>query len=242
MTHVSIAPVADVFRKNPQTATPAACQQGCRFFQKHISPAEAGKLGPLVKFGKKQTIYEKGQPAHFCYKVVEGAVRVSRVLMDGHRQILSIHLPNEAFGIEYADTYSATAEAVGDVVLLRCSRSCIARISEGRSDARNQMMSLLSQEALSAQEHLVMLGHQGAKVRVASFFLRLAELAGGKNGSTIDMPVGRQDMADYHGLTIETTCRAITDFKESGIIAVPNRYQVVVRNLPGLQAIADVAD
>jgi CRP/FNR family nitrogen fixation transcriptional regulator len=235
-------PSKDTIKLKAPLAKPAACQQGCRFFQGKLSAVDAGRLGPLIKVGKKQTIYEKGQPAHFCYKVVEGSVRVSRVLMDGHRQILSIHLPNEAFGIEYSDAYSATAEAVSDVTLLRCPRACIAKISESESDARHQMMCMLSREALSAQEHLVMLGHQGAKVRVASFFLRLAELAGGKNGATIDMPVGRQDMADYLGLTIETTCRAITDFKESGIIAVPNRYQVVVRNFAGLKAIADAAD
>jgi len=51
--------------------------------------------------------------------------------------------------------------------------------------------------------------------------------------------MGRQDIADYLGLTIETVCRTLSDLKDSGVIEVPNRHQIVVRDLGSLETIAE---
>src|SRR6478609_8525532 len=101
---------------------PAACGDDCRFFRDEngSSTTEAKPAGPLLKLSRGATVYQYEQPAHFCYKVIEGAVRLSRLLPDGRRQILEICLPQETFGLETSEVYSATAEAIGDVVLLRC--------------------------------------------------------------------------------------------------------------------------
>jgi CRP-like cAMP-binding protein len=171
--------------------------------------------------------------------VIEGAVRLSRILGDGHRQILDICLPNDSFGLETTETYSATAEAVGDVVLLRCPRTCIAHLNDERPEVRRAMMLMLSNGVCAAQDHLVMLGHQGAKERVASYLLRLANSCEGTGELILDLPVGRQDLADYLGLTIETTCRSLSDLKSARIISTPNRHQIIIRNLPALQAIGE---
>ncbi len=50
--------------------------------------------------------------------------------------------------------------------------------------------------------------------------------------------MSRQDIADYLGLTIETVCRALSELKKTGVIAVPNRHQIVVRNLNVLKDMA----
>ena len=84
-----------------------------------------------------------------------------------------------------------------------------------------------------------MLGHQGARMRVASFLLRLAENQTRGENQLLDLPMGRQDLSDYLGLTIETTCRTLSDLKSAGIISTPNRHQIFVRNMPGLAAVAE---
>jgi CRP-like cAMP-binding protein len=188
---------------------------------------------------RKTTIYSTGDPSHFCYKVIEGAVRLSRVLADGHRQVLDICLPNDIFGLETLDTYTATAEAVGDVVLLRCPRTCIAHLNDERPEIRSAMMLMLSRGVCAAQDHLVMLGQLGAKERVAAYLLQLANGREGTGELVLELPVGRQDLADYLGLTIETTCRSLSDLKAARIISTPNRHQIVVRNLPALRAVGE---
>jgi CRP-like cAMP-binding protein len=56
--------------------------------------------------------------------------------------------------------------------------------------------------------------------------------------TTIDIPMTRQDIADYLGLTIETVCRMLTRLKVGGIVAIPNRHEIVVRNSAALRRAA----
>ncbi len=73
---------------------------------------------------------------------------------------------------------------------------------------------------------------------MASYLLRLAEDSPGKS-RTLDLPIGRQDLADYLGLTIETTCRVLSDLKASGIVSMPHRRQIVVGDIRALEAVAE---
>jgi CRP-like cAMP-binding protein len=219
---------------------PVACAGDCRFFREEDSgPIDRSKpAGPLLKVSRGTTIYQHDQAAHFCYKVIEGAVRLSRLLPDGRRQILEICLPQDTFGLETSDCYSATAEAIGEVVLLRCPRECIAELQDERPHVRQKMLSMLSRGLCLAQDHVAMLGHQSAKERVASYLLRLAEGHEDQRPYTVRLPVSRQDMADYLGLTIETTCRSLSDLKAKRIISTPDRHRIVIQSFAALESVA----
>ena len=220
---------------NPHLANPAsvpnACVQQCRLFSQAQGVAQ--KLGPVFQYEARKTIYSKGDPAQYCYRVIEGAVRLSRILMDGQRQVLDLLLPGDTFGLEAAAEYSATAEAIGEVILLRCPRACIAHQLATRSGAPSQMTTMLTNGISSAQDHVAMLSHQGAMERVALFLLRFSDKQQGRR--TIELPVGRQDMADYLGLTIETTCRSLSEMRDHGIIGIRGRRMIEVRNRDALE-------
>lgn len=220
---------------------PAACEQGCRFFADTgcISKAEMDAHGVAVHFARNETIYAKGDEARFSYRVIEGAVRLSHIFADGRRQIVNFFLPDETFGIELSTEYSATAEAVGDVVALRCPRLCISALTEGNPDIGQKRLAMFAKSLSAAERHVAMLGHQSAKERVASFFMALEMQRRSDDSHTLDLPLSRQDIADYLGLTIETTCRALSELKRQNIIATPSRRRIVIRNLSGLTAIAD---
>ncbi len=196
------------------------------------------KLGIVTRYARNETLFAQGDDAKFTYKMVSGAVRHSKFLMNGRRQIADFSLPGEYFGFDNDDEYSLTAEALSDVVVIRYPRLRVERLGEESADVSRQLMSNLRRGLLQAQEHLVMLGRQSAKERVASFVVALAARTGAKNGEAVDLPMGRQDIADYLGLTIETVCRAITDLKQSGIIGVPNRHQIALRRLGVLETLA----
>ncbi len=224
-----------------ETARPAACRNGCRFFMEEacVSKAEMDAAGFIVRFARNDTIYTKGDEARHSYKVIEGAVRLSRIFADGRRQIVNFFLPDETFGIELSGEYSATAEAVGDVVALRCPRLCIAQLTEGDPDISHKRLAMFSKSLEAAERHVAMLGHQSAKERVASFFMALEVQRRSDDRHTLDLPLSRQDIADYLGLTIETTCRALSELKRQNIISTPSRRRILIRDMAGLQAIAE---
>lgn len=202
-----------------------------------LSSLEA--VSTMSRFGRNQTIFNEGDDARYSYKVVEGGVRLCKVRPDGRRQIAEFLLPGDMFGLECGSEHSLTAEALCDVVVMRCPRNHVERLSEEQPGVRRQLMSLLRRELSAAQDHLVMLGRQTAKERVASFLLLLAQRTDADNDDALDLPMGRQDIADYLGLTIETVCRALTDLKRERLIAIPNRHQVVIRDIALLEGVAE---
>jgi len=67
-----------------------------------------------------------------------------------------------------------------------------------------------------SQDHVLTLGRRSATERLASFLLDLTERLGG--ASEFDLPMSRQDIADYLGLTIETVSRTLTQLQVQGFI------------------------
>ena len=53
-------------------------------------------------------------------------------------------------------------------------------------------------------------------------------------GNEIDLPMSRQDIADYLGLTIETVSRTLTQLENTAAIAVPTSRRIVLRNRAAL--------
>ena len=87
-----------------------------------------------------------------------------------------------------------------------------------------------------------MLGRQAAKERVASFLLMLAGRSDAEEGEAFDIPMSRQDMADYLGLTIETVCRALGELKRARLIGIPNIHQMIVHDTEALHDVVDNQD
>lgn len=202
-----------------------------------LFPLEA--VSTQLHFGRNQTIFNEGDDARYSYKIVEGSVRLCKVRPDGRRQIAEFLLAGDVFGFETGSEHSLTAEALCNAVVMRYPRHHVERLSEEMPGVRHKLMALLLRELSAAQHHLVMLGRQTAKERVASFLLVLSDRHSAENGDTLDLPMGRQDIADYLGLTVETVCRALTEMKRECLIAIPNRHQVAIHDLGALNAIAE---
>jgi CRP/FNR family nitrogen fixation transcriptional regulator len=82
------------------------------------------------------------------------------------------------------------------------------------------------------QDHVVLLGRKSACERVASLLLDLSDRAGSPR--ILEVPMSRQDMADYLGLTIETVSRTLTQLQADGMIYIPTSRRIVLRDRAAL--------
>jgi CRP/FNR family nitrogen fixation transcriptional regulator len=71
---------------------------------------------------------------------------------------------------------------------------------------------------------------------VAGFLLEMADRA--PAGDEIELPMPRQDIADYLGLTQETVSRMMTHLENGAAIALPTSRRVVLRNRSALDRTA----
>lgn len=192
-----------------------------------------------VRFAKNETIFNEGDDVGHAYKIISGMVRLCKHTQDGRRQIADFLLPETIFGIIDRGEYGFSAEAVTDVVLVAYPRVQIDRLTATNAGVADRLFAVLTEQFMGMQRHLVVLGCQSAKERVASFLLLLTDRSGTQPGDRLELPMGRQDIASHLGLTIETVCRAITELKREGLIAVPSLNQIVINNSHGLRALAE---
>ena len=55
----------------------------------------------------------------------------------------------------------------------------------------------------------------------------------------LDLPMSRNDVADYLGLTIETVCRTLSAFKRDRVIAIPNPHRIELLDRDALEAVGE---
>jgi CRP/FNR family nitrogen fixation transcriptional regulator len=190
-----------------------------------------GLMGAPMRFARNTEIYGEEDPAEYLYQVVSGAVRTYRMLDDGRRQISGFYLPGDIFGVEAGEVHVSSAEAVSDSQILVARRSAVMARAEHERDLSRQLWMLTVRELRRIQEHSMLL-IKSAEERVAGFLLEMAGRS--PAGAAIDLPMCRQDIADYLGLTIETVSRTFTQLVQSGTIALEKSRRILFRDRAAL--------
>lgn len=194
-----------------------------------------GVLGTIMSYARKSTIFSEGDGADYSYKVLTGAVCLSKMMSDGRRQIAEFAFPGDYFGINWLEEHAMTANALSDVKVACYGRGRLERLGEENCELRAELFASLRHDLWAAQNHLVILGRQSALERTAWFLVQLMDRKQGAAKETLEIPMTRQDIADYLGLTIETVCRMLTKLKQLAIIETPDRHTIVVRKPAALR-------
>jgi CRP/FNR family transcriptional regulator, nitrogen fixation regulation protein len=161
------------------------------------------------------------------------AVRTYKILSDGRRQVGGFYQPGDIFGLEFADEHTLSAEAVTDAKVLVVKRSALNALADRDASVAQQLFALTGRELHRVQDRILLL-IKNAQERVGSFLLEMAER--GSRNNTIELPMSRQDIADYLGLTIETVSRTLTALETAAAIEVSTSRRIVLRNRAALAA------
>lgn len=196
--------------------------------------AELMPAGAKRAFQSGQEIFGQGESADYVYRVLKGAVRSFRLLNDGRRQICEFHFAGDFLGLEAGVEYRATAEAMSDCVVLVVRRTSLAELAARDADLTARLWQLAARGHQRSQDHAFILARQGATERVAAFLVEFAERVDADG--FIDLPMSRQDIADYLGLTIHTVSRTFSQLQGLGLISVESPRHV------RLDRYADLAD
>ena len=200
-------------------------------FESRTKPAAfALTHSPASFFPAGSEIYGQGEKAGSFYQVEFGAVRVYRLLSDGRRQISAFHLAGEMFGFEADATHHFFAEAIVSTgIHVFCLSTGV--------DFSRELLPLALRGMTRAQEHLLVLGRQNAIERVAAFLVDMAERQGGLN--EVELPMSRQDIGDYLGLTIETVSRIFSRLRAKGIIKLRGLRTIEIAKLGTLETMCE---
>lgn len=181
---------------------------------------ELEALSHHLTLDKGQILFRQGEPAHSVFNVIEGTLRLTRLLPDGRRQVMGFALPGDFLGLALQERYSVSAEALDPVRTCRFEHQDFAAVVKTKPHLLKSLHERAGYELTLAQDQLLLLGRRTAEEKVAAFLLSLrARFARiGHNSITVELPMGRQDMADHLGMTIETASRMMSRLDRAHII------------------------
>lgn len=193
--------------------------------------------GSCKHLGPGDPLCWQGDEATHVYTVTRGALRLSKLLMDGRRQVTGFAFPGDFLGVTMEDEHPFTAEAVCDVELCQFSRSRFDAFVDSHPHMERRLYSAAASELAAARDQLVLLGRKTATERLASFLLEMArhsdQCPGGPLRAMLPMP--RNDIADYLGLRIETISRELGTLKTSGLVRMMGVHEIWILDRAGLE-------
>ncbi len=201
------------------------------------APADPQPPRPVQTHERGTTILREGDAAHHWYEVVSGLARTCKLLADGRRLIGEFLLPGDVFGFELGATHSVDVEAILPTTLARFPLARFRETPDSRPDVAARLHRLAFETVSRTNGRLLLLARQTAQERVAGFILEMDRRLE-RTGSRIELPMTRQDVADYLCLTIETVCRTLADLRRQGAVAVDAGHAILIRDRKALIDIA----
>lgn len=187
-------------------------------------------IAEVVHFGAKETVFMQGDNARSVFNVTGGTLRLYHLLPDGRRQIVGFLLPGDFIGLSLSDHQAFSADAIDAVTACRFDRVAFSALVDHHPQLLRRLHDAATHELTLAQDHMVLLGRQTADERVAAFLITLRDRLQRLGGSavTIPLPMTRQDIADFLGLTLETVSRVISKFgRERILLVVPDGVRLL---------------
>lgn len=177
------------------------------------------RLAPLrltLRRAAGEEIFGEREPADYVYRVISGAVRTYRILADGRRQICDFHLAGDFLGLDAVTDHRCTAEGMTEVTLLAVRRAALSQLAAEDVALSRHLWELAVRGLQRSEDHASILARLGATERVAAFLIDFAARLDAQ--AEMDLPMTRQDIADYLALTIHTVSRTLSQLQALGVI------------------------
>lgn len=218
----------------------------------HASLGAIGRVGanfedlfdkqPVERFQPGETVFFEGDPARHVFEVTDGVVRLCKILVDGRRVITGFLFAGDIVGVSQKQRFNCGAEAVTPVKIRRIQRRSLDEAVASSPTFRPQVFARMCDEMAAVQEQMVLLSCKTAEERVCTFVAALMkrQRIAGESPVLIELPMTRQDIADYLGMTIETVSRNLTKLAKKGILANVERFSLRVAKPDLLNELAGI--
>jgi len=198
------------------------------------------KISSEKEFKNKQTVFLQEEESKNLYNITQGNIKIYKLLRDGRIQIIGFLYPGDFFGSYKKGKYNYSAESIGDVKLCVFKQEVLDNYLEKNMNLAKELLHMTSHELTLAQDRIGILGKLNANQRMAAFILNISKQRAriGWQDNPISLPMMRQDIADYLGLTLETVSRELTKLKTSNLIKVLSSSQIYLRDKASLSVIS----
>ena len=205
--------------------------------------AELGRMGRRQRVKRGQTLLWEGDDVPLVANVLKGVLKLVVAAADGREQIVGIVFASDFIGRPFGKKSPYRVTAMTDAEVCIYNRNSFDAFAGGHPHLQQKLLRRTLDELDRARYWMMLLGRKSAGEKVASFLLDMSarlsgheEVTGSEAG--FELPFGRQQIADILGLTVETTCRQLTRMRTAGLLDLPSRRQVVIRDQRAMEQAA----
>lgn len=196
-------------------------------------------------FEAGQPIIWRGDELTAFSSVVIGIASLSRTMEDGRTQVVGLLLPSDFIGRPGREYVDFDVTAVTDVTLCQFQRKPFENLVDDVPHISQRMMEMALDELNAARDWMVLLGRKTAREKIATFLEMIVRRSTipSHRVKTYTLPLTREEIGDFLGLTLETISRQLSTMKRDGIIEFEGRRNFVIKDLAALHlATGDDAD
>ena len=190
-----------------------------------------------------QTIIWSGDKMDFVASVVTGIATLTQTMEDGRRQMVGLLLPSDFVGRPGRSTAAYDVTATTDLVMCCFRKKPFEELMASTPHIAQRLLEMTLDELDAAREWMLLLGRKTAREKIASLLAIIArrdaslkEPRALVSAINFDLPLTREEMADYLGLTLETVSRQMSALKRDGVIVLDGKRTV---NVPSIDALME---
>lgn len=210
---------------------------------KDLSSDELNKLSSLAKvkpLNEKQYLLTQHSPALQVFNIASGIALIERIASNGGRQVLAFIFPGDFVGLTQHEYFEYGVKCVTPIQAYSFNRTEFLALSESAPQLKKNLSNIGANILGRALDQVFILGQKKAEERLCFFFLQLLERLPGATPDNIHLPMTRQDIGDYLGLTVETVSRALAKLKKEGLIAIPSPHVLTIEDLDSVTELGEV--
>lgn len=187
-----------------------------------------------------QNILWAGDRMDFVASVVAGVASLTQTMEDGRRQMVGLLLPSDFIGRPGRELARFDVTAVSETVICCFRRKPFEKLLVEMPHVQQRLLEMALDELDAARDWMLLLGRKTAREKIASLLSIIAKRASAEakltpgDEVTFDLPLTREAMSDYLGLTLETVSRQISALKREGVIRLEGNRHVIVPKMQRL--------
>ncbi|WP_170780790.1 transcriptional regulator FnrL [Ruegeria conchae] len=188
-------------------------------------------------FEAGQTVIWSGDPMNFVGSVVSGIASLTQTMEDGRTQMVGLLLPSDFVGRPGRENAPYDVVATTDLVMCCFRKKPFEELMVTTPHIAQRLLQMTLDELDAAREWMLVLGRKTAREKIASLLSIIARRdaslhSSGSTGPIIfDLPLTREAMADYLGLTLETVSRQISALKKDKVILLESKRHVTIPDM-----------
>ncbi|MCB2293644.1 Crp/Fnr family transcriptional regulator [Clostridium algoriphilum] len=193
-------------------------------------------------YKKGDMLCSQGEKSDTLYIINEGQVKISKLTKEGKEQIVHIFTSGDFFGelslFSNDEIYNFDAYAISNVKICTLAKQDMDKIIMSNPKISLKLLQVIARRLTQTENLAQNLATNDAEIRIAFMLLEFGERYGveSSQGLQINLPINREEMANYVGVTRETISRKLSIFEELGIISLKGNKVLIIKQLDMLKS------